>query len=347
LASFFSLSPDFIDVDKVEDWTGENHGGEPFFYYRVKCNLYHGRWKVASADGSCNSWEKKYRYRQAARLCPECKQPTIIRGKKEYGGGWVCLKSKGGCGAKFSDDDSRITNQEVGPVRNPDVAEQVNTILKMPQKRALIAATLIATGTSEYFTQDIEDFSDTPYVPPEPPRHPYEDIPEPKTIVPPQTAKHSYEDNINALYGDRTEPKSKTKGGDPVSEMNAEGGHKYNRPLSPVDLKDLLARKAGSKKDIPATEKQISLVAMLMDEIIVSSGLSEPEKVRHSILKYLTGSSSLKELSGQMISAILDWMKPTQDSGGAYIVDKMAASEMMTVWTAALEDAGQQELGIN
>jgi hypothetical protein len=34
----------------------------------------------------------------------------------------------------------------------------VNTILKMAQKRALIAATLIATGASDYFTQDMEDF---------------------------------------------------------------------------------------------------------------------------------------------------------------------------------------------
>jgi hypothetical protein len=43
-------------------------------------------------------------------------------------------------------------------IPNDDVPEQVNTILKMAQKRALVAATLIATGLSDYFTQDIEDF---------------------------------------------------------------------------------------------------------------------------------------------------------------------------------------------
>ena len=43
-------------------------------------------------------------------------------------------------------------------MKNPDVADLVNTILKMADKRALVAATLIATGMSEYFTQDIEDF---------------------------------------------------------------------------------------------------------------------------------------------------------------------------------------------
>jgi len=40
---------------------------------------------------------------------------------------------------------------------NPDVADVVNTIQKMAQKRALVAATLIATSASEFFTQDVED----------------------------------------------------------------------------------------------------------------------------------------------------------------------------------------------
>ena len=39
----------------------------------------------------------------------------------------------------------------------PDAADLVNTIQKMAQKRALIAATLIAVSASEFFTQDVED----------------------------------------------------------------------------------------------------------------------------------------------------------------------------------------------
>jgi hypothetical protein len=42
-------------------------------------------------------------------------------------------------------------------IPNPDVADVVNTIQKMAQKRALVAATLIATSASEFFTQDVED----------------------------------------------------------------------------------------------------------------------------------------------------------------------------------------------
>lgn len=50
-------------------------------------------------------------------------------------------------------------NEEVTLYRitNPDVVGLKNTIMKMAQKRAFVGAILIATGASEYFTQDIED----------------------------------------------------------------------------------------------------------------------------------------------------------------------------------------------
>lgn len=156
--SFFGLSPRFRDAVVVEDFTGKDHNGEPFFFYRRTCELWRGDHIVASVDGSCNSFEKKYRWRNADRLCPTCGKPAIIKGKDEYGGGWICFKKKDGCGAKFEDTDPRITDQQTGQVKNPDVADLANTILKMADKRALVAATLIATGLSEYFTQDVEDF---------------------------------------------------------------------------------------------------------------------------------------------------------------------------------------------
>lgn len=159
MASFFGLAPTFDDVATVEDWTGEQHGGEPFFYYRQKCKLWRGERLIASADGSCNSWEKKYRYRNSERVCPNCEKPTIFKSKNNPE--WYCWAKKGGCGATFKLDDPRIVNQEVGQVKNPDVAEQTNTILKMAQKRALVAAVLIATNASDYFTQDLDDFVTT------------------------------------------------------------------------------------------------------------------------------------------------------------------------------------------
>lgn len=43
--------------------------------------------------------------------CPSCGKPAIIKGKPEFGGGFICYKNKGGCDTKFSDTDERI----VGP----------------------------------------------------------------------------------------------------------------------------------------------------------------------------------------------------------------------------------------
>jgi hypothetical protein len=157
-ASFFGLHPINVTTDVVHDWTGEQHGGEPFIFYQRTCNLYRGDVLVASLSGSCNSWEKKYRYRFAERTCPVCHVTAIIKGKEEFGGGWVCYKKKGGCGQTFPDNSPEIVSQEVGYVPNPDIPDLDNTILKMADKRALVAAILVATGLSEYFTQDAEDF---------------------------------------------------------------------------------------------------------------------------------------------------------------------------------------------
>lgn len=152
----------------VVDVTGGEHNGEPFVQYVRFCRIYrqtgptkNDRVEVAKLVGACNSWEPKYRYRNASRVCPQCGKEAIIKGKDEYGGGWVCFKKKDGCGAKFNDGDPKIESQESGKVANENVLELQNTILKMADKRALIAATLVATGCSDIFTQDVEDMPRT------------------------------------------------------------------------------------------------------------------------------------------------------------------------------------------
>lgn len=158
LTTFFGLTKKFEIIERVEDWTGKDHTGEPFFYYLYKCLLLRGDMLIADADGSCSSFEAKYRWRKSERLCPACGQAAIIKGKAEYGGGWLCYKAKGGCGTKFKTGDPAIEGQETGRIPNPDICDLVNTIQKMAQKRALIAATLLAVNASEFFTQDLEDF---------------------------------------------------------------------------------------------------------------------------------------------------------------------------------------------
>lgn len=126
-----------------------------------KCTLYHipSGQRFGSGMGSCTTRESKYAYRQAAIKCPSCGKETVIKGKEEYGGGWVCFKKKGGCGAKYPDGDQSIESQPRGRVPNEDLADTYNTVLKMANKRSLVAAVLNATAASDIFTQDIEDLA--------------------------------------------------------------------------------------------------------------------------------------------------------------------------------------------
>src|ERR1044072_1042839 len=86
-APLCGLRSRFEIIRSIEDWTGETHNGEPFFFYLYRCQLWRGDRVIAEGDGSCNSWEQKYRYREAHRKCPACGQTAIIRGKEEFGGG--------------------------------------------------------------------------------------------------------------------------------------------------------------------------------------------------------------------------------------------------------------------
>lgn len=124
--------------------------------------------RVGSGAGLCTTREKKYAKRSASRICPLCGAEAIIKGRQEYGGGWLCFAKKGGCGAKWSDGAQEIEGQQVGEIENPDLADQWNTVIKMAKKRALVDAILLTTGASALFTQDVED-QQTPELP-EPPK---------------------------------------------------------------------------------------------------------------------------------------------------------------------------------
>ena len=64
--------------------------------------------------------------RSDQKVCPKCQKPAIIKGKTEYGGGWLCFKKKGGCGAKFTDAEWVMAHAEAiqeNPEGTPPLAE--------------------------------------------------------------------------------------------------------------------------------------------------------------------------------------------------------------------------------
>jgi hypothetical protein len=152
IADSLNLWPDYEELERVADRaTG-------FYFYRYRCTLRQrgSDLPMASGIGSCNTWESKYRWRERKRTCPSCDQPAIIKGRDEYGGGWICWAKKGGCGSKFIDDSPGIVDQPTGQVENPDIHDCVNTVDKIAQKRSIVAASL-NLGFSQRFTQDVED----------------------------------------------------------------------------------------------------------------------------------------------------------------------------------------------
>lgn len=77
--------------------------------------------------------------------CPECQSTgTIIKGKEEFGGGYVCWKKEGGCGAKF----------EFLPGQEPEPEEFTGKVLEMKHKKKgnkVIAATMRVEGINVLF----------------------------------------------------------------------------------------------------------------------------------------------------------------------------------------------------
>lgn len=130
--------------------------------YFVQCRLECGGVLAGNGIGCCSTMEKKYRFRKGERTCPSCgKSKTVIKGKAQYGGGWLCWNQKGGCGAKFADGDPDIEGQNVGQVENDCIADTYNTALKMAKKRAHADAILTATAASDIFDPaDIEPEDD-------------------------------------------------------------------------------------------------------------------------------------------------------------------------------------------
>ncbi|SPF37308.1 hypothetical protein SBA4_20031 [Candidatus Sulfopaludibacter sp. SbA4] len=190
LCNFFGLEPEFTPIVEDIDWTGAQHGGEVFCYARYRCRLLREGRVVGVGEGSCNSWEAKYRYRWVAEeQVPEHLDRTYLpkRGARRtlyefdfaiergettgtYGKPaehWQMFREAIGAGTarqveKFTRRGKSVAweidvDATLYRIPNPDAADVVNTIQKMAQKRALVAATLIATSASEFFTQDVED----------------------------------------------------------------------------------------------------------------------------------------------------------------------------------------------
>lgn len=149
IALAFKLVPEY-DVERED--LPDNHRE-----YEVTCKLYHQGVYVGCGLGNATTMESRYRYRKAGFECPDCGETAITKGKKEYGGGWLCWKKNGGCGQKWTDEDNPFEGATTDKLEHEDPADYYNTVKKIGMKRALVSAVINTTACSDIFEQDLED----------------------------------------------------------------------------------------------------------------------------------------------------------------------------------------------
>ena len=169
LVGLLKLADDYTIMDQIKDWD------RPLFHFQLMASLrrLENGVVVATGVGECNSMEARYRYRWVF-------QSDLPK---------LGLAPEGLFTRQIATKNGRATQYRVD---NDDIFSQVNTILKMAKKRALVDAALRAGRLSDVFTQDLEDHGDEPEGRAAPARRPAPAPPE-KATAPPEltTAAHS------------------------------------------------------------------------------------------------------------------------------------------------------------
>lgn len=150
---------------------------------------------------------------------------------------------------------------------------------------------------------------------------------------------------ILGLYADQDDdgnhPNQKPPEKSLVHEASEMPGAKLVRPYSPAELKRKIAEL--STRSEPTTDKDRNFLAAALNNGLAGRS-GKPDDLRHSLLRYLIGKSSVKDMSDGEVYAFQKWLNYKQDSGGQFIPDPMAIRELTSTLTEALKADGQQTL---
>lgn len=155
VAMAFQVYPEYEVVNKVEDWD------KPFFYYQVKCVLYHrpSGTKVGEAIASVNSREKRYA-KQADRIYDLVHTMMMVVQKRAF---VKAIRTLAGLSEFFTQDleelDVGVGGEETIKVSRSAKPEQDNRmgafIDKLSEKEALNLAAAVARAI--HYEQEKED----------------------------------------------------------------------------------------------------------------------------------------------------------------------------------------------
>jgi hypothetical protein len=152
-------------IEYVIEYGDPKNEIEPAIRVRATCRIHQDNLDgpiVAMGVGTANSWETKYRWRSGKMKCPDCGndqmrfQREAKRGDFEGKAIYWCPPDTG-CGRDWLAADPGIANQGRGRVPNPDALDLENTLVKIAAKRSRTDGTILATQSSDIWTQDTED----------------------------------------------------------------------------------------------------------------------------------------------------------------------------------------------
>jgi hypothetical protein len=179
----FKLVPKIEKENKVDLGNGHREIEMTIGLYHRETEKFWGQ-----GTGSCSTMESKFRYRSGDNF--EVTEEAIPKDAKEKKAEY----RKQGYGMKKGDGVwAWVKYLSEDKVENPDIADVYNTVRKMAYKRALVSATITATGVSDIFTQDVaEEFEFTN-------KNNIKDVPKEPIEDRKQIAKKRYDDFYNSL----------------------------------------------------------------------------------------------------------------------------------------------------
>lgn len=352
ITKLLNLFEDYEFVERIEDFD------KPLFHYVVRCTLRDiaTGTRVASGLGACNSRESKYRY----RWIPETEISAAERaGLKKRGGKmtlfefdfalskrettgqygkpaehWAAFDAAIAAGTartatRKTKKDKDLPGREIDvtavfyQLENPEIFDQVNTIIKMGKKRAHVDATLAAGRLSELFTQDLEDLADAAGPTLDPATKPGEPLRAPAQAASPADiekakAKAAYEAGKKKPLGN---PKDEFTGppatdeGDPGAEFPEDKSQSFGEQIGAV---------AGPEPAGQCTLKQQEKFAKAKAELH-KMGISE-DTLWLGVQKFTTQTykltfGELRDLTVEQLDGVLTYMGAWKKN----LVDKRAA----------------------
>ena len=129
---------------------------------------------------------------------------------------------------------------------------------------------------------------------------------------------------------------------DSEPETQGEPMNGQPRPYHPAVLRKKLNERAQEFVGKSVTIAQRNLCAGLIEQAFAGDGA---EMKRHATLQHLFDEPSLQTMPEVLVLVMLNlWLKPKQDTGGAYLIDNMAERELRLAYDEALRVQGQTEM---